>query len=72
PQVIPVTMYTVTGMTCGRCVAHVTEEIETLAGVTNVSVQLDGAMSITSEQALPLADVVASVAEAGNYTVVEN
>ncbi len=66
------TMYTVTGMTCGRCVAHVTEEIKALSGVTEVSVQLDGSMSITAEAALPFADVMAAVAEAGDYTVVEN
>ncbi len=30
--------YTVTGMTCGHCVASVTEEVQELAGVQDVDV----------------------------------
>ena len=33
--------YTVTGMTCGHCVAHVTEEVQAVPGVTEVQVTLD-------------------------------
>ena len=32
--------YTVTGMTCGNCVNHVTEEVKEVEGVKNVSVSL--------------------------------
>ena len=34
--------YTVSGMTCGNCVNHVTEEVSEVEGVTGVNVQLDG------------------------------
>ena len=33
--------YTVTGMTCGHCVASVTEEVSELPGVTDVQVELE-------------------------------
>jgi copper chaperone len=61
--------YPVTGMTCGHCVASVTEELEELAGVQEVSVDLvaggTSTVTVTSDQ--PLADdaVKAAVAEAG-------
>lgn len=64
--------YTVTGMTCGNCVNHVTEEVSEVDAVTEVSVSLDGTMIIESDQRIPFDAVVAAVAEAGNYTVVEN
>ncbi len=35
-----VTIIDVVGMTCGNCVAHVTEELEAVDGVLNVSVEL--------------------------------
>src|SRR3546814_10781467 len=42
--------YTVTGMTCGHCVAAVTEEVSKIAGVTNVDVELDsGRVTVESE-----------------------
>jgi copper chaperone len=63
--------YTVTGMTCGHCVAHVTEEVESLPGVTDVQVTLDdGRLVITSEAPVDLAAVKDAVAEAGSYEVV--
>jgi copper chaperone len=63
--------YTVTGMTCGHCVAHVTEEVESLPGVTHVQVTLDdGRLVITSEAPVDLAAVKDAVAEAGSYEVV--
>ena len=65
-----ITNYIVTGMTCGNCVKHVTEEVEGIDGVTEVQIQLDGGlMALTSEQALDLEIVKAAVAEAGNYEV---
>lgn len=58
--------YTVTGMTCGHCVAAVSAEIGKLAGVTVVGVDLaTGAVSVTSAAPLAEADVAAAVEEAG-------
>ena len=58
--------YTVSGMTCGHCVASVTEEIGAIAGVTGVVVDLPtGAVTVTSDGRLDEADVRAAVAEAG-------
>ncbi len=58
--------YTVTGMTCGHCVASVTEEVKEIDGVTDVAVDLStGAVSVTSDQPVSEADVKAAVEEAG-------
>ena len=63
------TVYTVTGMTCGHCVAAVTQELTALPGVQGVSIDLlpggDSAVTVTS--AAPLAEpaVRAAVDEAG-------
>lgn len=58
--------WTVTGMTCGHCVASVTEELQEVAGVTDVAVDLPtGAVTVTSEQPLSREDVAAAVTEAG-------
>ncbi|QBX55483.1 copper chaperone [Nocardioides seonyuensis] len=57
---------TVTGMTCGHCVASVTEEISELDGVENVDVTLEtGQVVVTSSQPLDPAAVKAAVEEAG-------
>ncbi|MDO5734873.1 MAG: heavy-metal-associated domain-containing protein [Propionibacteriaceae bacterium] len=64
--------YTVTGMTCGRCSAHVTEEVSELDGVTGVNVNHEtGAMVVESEDRLPFDAIIEAVSEAGDYTVVE-
>lgn len=58
--------YTVRGMTCGHCVASVTEEIREIPGVDAVDVTLEsGAVTITSEHPLDAAAVRAAVEEAG-------
>ena len=58
--------YTVTGMTCGHCVASVTEEVQEIAGVENVEVDLPtGAVTVTSAEPLDDAAVQAAVEEAG-------
>ncbi len=58
--------YTVTGMTCGHCVASVTEEVQEIPGVENVDVVLEsGALTVTSSQSLDDAAVRAAVEEAG-------
>ena len=57
---------TVTGMTCGHCVASVTEEISEIPGVESVDVVLDsGAVTVTSSQPLEQQAVRAAVEEAG-------
>ena len=60
------TTWTVTGMTCGHCVASVTEELEEIDGVESVDVVLDsGAVTVTSSTPLERATVEAAVTEAG-------
>jgi len=63
------TTYTVTGMTCGHCVASVTEEVGAVDGVTAVDVDLStGAMIVTSDEPIDDAAVRAAVVEAGYLT----
>lgn len=58
--------YTVTGMTCGHCVSSVTEEVEQIAGVTGVEVDLPtGRVTVTSDAPLDDALVKDAVEEAG-------
>ena len=58
--------FTVTGMTCGHCVASVTEEVSELAGVETVDVDLaTGAVTITSTTPHEDDAVRAAVEEAG-------
>ena len=58
--------YTVTGMTCGHCVASVTEEVQEISGVTDVQVNLaTGSLRFTSEQPVTDGDVRTAVEEAG-------
>jgi len=58
--------YTVSGMTCGHCVASVTEEISEIDGVTDVAVDLPtGAVTVTSTAPVDAADVRNAVEEAG-------
>jgi copper chaperone CopZ len=58
--------YTVTGMTCGHCVASVTEEVQEIPGVESVDVVLEtGALTITSPQPIERAAVQAAVEDAG-------
>ena len=63
------TTYTVTGMTCGHCVAAVTQELTALPGVRRVSVQLvpggDSTVTVTSAEPLDEQTVRAAVDEAG-------
>ncbi|NYF98303.1 heavy-metal-associated domain-containing protein [Janibacter cremeus] len=60
------TTYTVTGMTCGHCVAAVTEELQTIAGVQDVAVDLEsGAVKIASAEPVDDPAVRSAVEEAG-------
>jgi len=57
---------TVQGMTCGHCVASVTEEVQEIAGVEHVDVVLEtGAVTVTSSQPLDDTALRAAVEEAG-------
>lgn len=58
--------YSVTGMTCGHCVASVTEEVGALPGVTDVQVELDaGRLTVTGDAAQNTDAVRGAVEEAG-------
>jgi copper chaperone CopZ len=60
------TTWHVTGMTCGHCVASVTEELLEVDGVEAVEVELStGAVTVTSVRDLDRAAVAAAVDEAG-------
>ncbi|QIX25462.1 heavy-metal-associated domain-containing protein [Nocardioides sp. JQ2195] len=61
-----ISSWNVTGMTCGHCVASVTEEIQEIPGVESVDVVLEsGAVTVTSAEPLDRAAVESAVAEAG-------
>jgi len=58
--------YTVTGMTCGHCVASVTEEVQEISGVERVDVVLEtGSLTITSVDPVDNAAVRTAVEDAG-------
>lgn len=60
------TTYRVTGMTCGHCVAAVTEEISAIDSVQDVVVDLaSGDVTVTSTAPLTESSVAAAVDEAG-------
>lgn len=60
------TTWTVTGMTCGHCVASVTEELLEVDGVEQVDVVLEtGSVTVTSTRPLARDDVDHAVREAG-------
>ena len=69
------TTVNVSGMTCGHCVSSVSEELESLAGVETVDVDLNSGgistVTITSTGALSTTEIGEAVAEAG-YLVVSN
>ncbi|MCC2594678.1 heavy-metal-associated domain-containing protein [Tessaracoccus sp. OS52] len=68
-----ITNYQVTGMTCGNCVNHVTEEVSEVEGVKNVNVTLEGGqMAVESDAPIAFTDIQAAVAEAGDkYAVTQ-
>ena len=63
--------YTVSGMTCGHCVAAVTEEVSALTGVTGVEIDLvAGGLSrlrVSAEEPVTQDAVGAAVEEAGYH-----
>jgi len=66
--------YRVTGMTCDHCVRAVTEELRSLDGVMQVSVDLHpgGASHVTvdAEREVADAEVAEALDEAGAYALV--
>lgn len=67
-----ISTYVISGMTCGNCVKHISEEVKSIDGVDGVDVQLDsGRMAINSALPVDFENVKAAVAEAGDYTVVK-
>ncbi len=63
------TTYAVTGMTCGHCAAAVTSEIESIQGVTGVTVAVETGQVTVDGQGFTDEQVAAAVDEAG-YAVV--
>ena len=60
------TTFTVTGMTCGHCVAAVAEEVESIDNVTGVDIDLaSGAVTVHSTGPVDPAQFAAAVDEAG-------
>ena len=58
--------YTVSGMTCGHCVASVTEEVQEVSGVETVDVVLEtGQLTVTSAEPVEETAIRAAVEEAG-------
>ncbi len=57
--------YVVPGMTCGHCVAAVTEEVTGVTGVTNVAIDLDTKVVTVSGSSLDDAAIKEAIVEAG-------
>ena len=68
---MPTTRYPVTGMTCEHCAGAVTTELQALAGVEKVEVELaaGGTSMVTIFSTKPLSheQVTAALDEAGDY-----
>lgn len=64
------TEYQVTGMTCGHCEMSVREEVSEIPGVTGIEVSAQtGQLTVTAEQPVDDAAVIAAVDEAGYAAV---
>jgi copper chaperone len=57
--------YTVPGMHCDHCKASLTEELQAVAGVEAVEVDLDSKLVVVRGQGLDDARLRAAIAEAG-------
>lgn len=63
----------VTGMTCGHCVAHVSDELKEIDGVSDVTVELDAGgtsvVTVVSDDPIERAKLDEAVDEAGDYAI---
>ena len=58
--------YSVKGMTCSHCVGSVTKEVEKVAGIDQIEVDVaNGRLTVTSSAAVDDEAVVEAVEEAG-------
>jgi copper chaperone len=63
---MPTASYHVSGMTCQHCVHAVTEEVSAVAGVDDVTVDLDsGRLTVVSRDEVPFSAIANAVDEAG-------
>mgnify|MGYP001435534600 FL=1 len=63
--------YTVTGITCGHCVAAIKDEVGAIPGVTGVDLDTTGAMTVHSEAPVDFDRIVEALYEAGDqYSIV--
>ena len=64
-------IYGVTGMTCGHCAQAVTEEVRSIPGVSDVSVDLvvggTSTLTVAADQAVSDGAIAAALDEAGDY-----
>lgn len=64
------TDFQVTGMTCGHCEMSVREEVGEIAGVSTIDVSSKtGKLSVTHEESVDEAAIIAAVTEAGYSAV---
>lgn len=57
--------YVVPGMSCGHCVAAVTQEVTAVAGVSNVAIDLDTKAVVVTGDILDDDAIRAAIVEAG-------
>ena len=55
----------ISGMTCGACVGHVTKALQGVPGVQKATVDLAGAQAIVAGESLDVAQLTAAVEEEG-------
>ncbi len=71
-QAMATTEYQVTGMTCSHCELSIREEVEQIAGVSDIDVSAaSGTLAVSADGTLDDAAVLAAVEEAG-YTAVRS
>jgi copper chaperone CopZ len=63
------TVWAVQGMTCGHCVAAVTEEISAIPGVSEVAVELASGLVTVVAEAEPSAESIASAVDEAGYSL---
>lgn len=61
--------YLVSGMTCSHCVVSVREEVEEIAGVTVVDLDLESGKLVVSGEAADSQDAIRAAVEAAGYSV---